>query len=89
MFEVANCRSESLMNSFDYTDSNFGPSVRKLDSTSTIQIVNSWNCYCGYFLQIIKSIFSNMLSTDDMRLKNMLTIMTSPPMHNSSTYRNR
>jgi hypothetical protein len=30
-----------------------------------------------------------MFSLEDMRLKDMRTVMTSPPMHSSSTYRNR
>ena len=44
--------------------------------------------YCGSFLQIIKSVYSIMFSLADIRLKDMLTVMTSP-MHSSSTYRNR
>jgi hypothetical protein len=88
MLELANCKSQSPMNRSDCIDSNVGSSVRKLDSTSTIWIVNLWSCYCGLFLQIIQSVHSIMFSLPDIELKDMLTVMTSP-MHNSSAYRNR
>jgi hypothetical protein len=37
----------------------------------------------------MKSVYSIMLSLSDTRLKDILTVMTSPPMHDSSPYRNR
>jgi hypothetical protein len=45
--------------------------------------------FCKNFLQIRSSVHSNMFSTPDMRLKDKVTVMTSPPMHSSSTQRNR
>jgi hypothetical protein len=35
----------------------------------------------GFFRQIIKSVYIIMFSLPDSRLKEMLTVMTCPPMH--------
>ena len=41
------------------------------------------------FQLTIKSVYSIKFSLPNMRLKDTLTVMTAPPMHSSSAYRNR